>query len=85
MKLYHSQCTVRQPDSRNSFQLPPAAWTVGLAEIAPDANLGTGRNDLNLGLAKASAHHSISASSLHKMNSRFDEMRTITSGEGYHG
>ena len=49
MNLYHSQCTVRQPDSRDSFQLPPAAWTVGLAEIAPDANPGTGRNDLNLG------------------------------------
>ncbi len=49
MNLYPSQGTIRQPDSRYSFQLPPAAWAVGFAEIAPDANSRTGRNDLNLG------------------------------------
>lgn len=36
MKLHLPQNTVRQPDSRDSFQLSPAAWTVGLAEITPD-------------------------------------------------
>ncbi len=49
MMLYPSQSTVRQPDSSDSFQLPPAAWTVGFAEVTPDADSGTGRNDLNLG------------------------------------
>lgn len=49
MKLNLPQNTVRQPDSSDSFQLPPAAWTVGFAEVTPGADPGTDRNDLNLG------------------------------------
>jgi hypothetical protein len=49
MKLYLPQNTVRQPDSSDSLQLPPVAWTVGFAEIPPDADPGTGRNSLNVG------------------------------------
>jgi hypothetical protein len=48
MNLYPSQCTVRQLDSRYTFQLPPAAWAVDFAEVASDADSGTGRNDLKL-------------------------------------
>ena len=48
MKLYLPQNTVRQPDSSDSLQLPPATWTVGFAEVTPDADPGTGRNNLNL-------------------------------------
>ena len=49
MKLYLPQNTVRQLDSSDSLQLPPAAWTVGLAEVTPDSDPGTGRDNLNLG------------------------------------
>ena len=49
MHLYPSQSTVRQPDRRYSFQLPPAAWTISFAEVTPDADSGTGCNNLNLG------------------------------------
>jgi len=49
MKLYLPQNTVRQPDSRDSFQFPPAAWTVSFVEITPDTDPGTARDDLNLG------------------------------------
>ena len=49
MKLYPPQNTVRQPDSRDSFHFPPAAWTVGFVKITPDADSGTDRDDLNLG------------------------------------
>jgi hypothetical protein len=48
MKLDLPQNTVRQPDIRDSLQLPPAAWTVGFSEITPDADSGTGCNNLNL-------------------------------------
>jgi hypothetical protein len=49
MKLDLPQNTVRQPDSRDFFQLPTAARTVGFAEVTPDADPGIGRNNLNLG------------------------------------
>ncbi len=49
MNLYRSQSTVQQPDRRYSFQLSPAAWTVGFTEVTPDEDPRTGRNDLNLG------------------------------------
>ena len=38
MKLYLPQNTVRQPDSSDSLQFPPETWTVGFAEIPPDAD-----------------------------------------------
>lgn len=48
MKFYFSQNTVRQPDSGYAFQFPPVTRAVGFTKVVPDADSGTGRNDLNL-------------------------------------
>lgn len=49
VNLYLSQGTVRQPDRSNSFQLPPAALTIGFSKVAPDMDPRTWRNDRNVG------------------------------------